>query len=137
MDMEITVYGEGEGEDENGETEETHRLPARMTVCPRCEGHGSHLTPSIGQHAYSQEEFNEAFAEEEEREAYFKRGGMYDVTCEECRGKRVVAVPDEARIAQDPTLAAIYARWQEQQRDAARSEAEDAYTYRMESGGYG
>lgn len=73
-------------------------LPARMEVCPRCDGFGTHLNPSIGEHAYSEEEFDEAFHEPEDREEYFKRGGIYDVTCRECHGNRVIAVPDEKRI---------------------------------------
>lgn len=68
-------------------------LPAKYEVCGTCEGNGTHLNPSIGQHAYSSEEFYESF-DEEEQEQYFKRGGMYDVQCEECNGKRVIAVPD-------------------------------------------
>ena len=76
-------------------------LPTRFEVCSRCEGHGTHLTPSIGEHAYTREEFEEAFFEDDEREAYFTRGGRYDVQCEECRGARVVAVIDCDRCTTD------------------------------------
>ena len=71
-----------------------HELPARFVVCPRCEGHGTHLNPSIGQHCYTAEEFRREFDDEEAAE-YFKRGGLYDVSCEQCHGARVVAVVDE------------------------------------------
>lgn len=81
---------------ENEEGESTaYTLPAHFEVCPRCEGHGTHLNPSIGEHAYSAEEFFEEFSEPEDREEYFRHGGIYDVTCEECGGKRVVPVIDE------------------------------------------
>lgn len=80
-------------QNDDGEEYET-KIPAKYEVCSRCEGHGTHLTPSIGEHAYSQEEFEESFCDEEDREQYFRRGGIYDVRCEECSGKRVVLVPD-------------------------------------------
>lgn len=64
----------------------TVRLPALRMVCPRCEGDGYILS----EHAYSQEEFNEAFHDEEERAQYFKRGGIYDISCPECGGRNVV-----------------------------------------------
>lgn len=105
----MTTTTEFTYEDEEA-VEHTAQLPARFEVCTRCEGHGTHLHPSIGQHAYSMEEFNEAFDDDESRQAYFERGGMYDVPCEECHGKRVVAVVDvKALKRQDP---ALYARYQ-------------------------
>jgi len=132
--MEIKLYNCSE-DDSDEDSETAYELPSRFAVCSRCEGHGTHLAPSIGEHAYSAEEFAESF-DEEEAGQYFKRGGIYDVPCEECRGRRVVEVPDEAQISRDPKLAALYARWQEQERESARSDAEDAYTRRMESGGW-
>jgi hypothetical protein len=76
--------------DDDGE-EISHSLPAMYVVCDRCEGFGTHLHEAIAEHAYSLEEFNESF-DEEEREEYFKRGGRYDVVCTECKGLRVVSV---------------------------------------------
>jgi hypothetical protein len=111
----------------------THSFPSINVICPRCEGYGTHLTPSIGQHAYSAEEFYDSF-DEEEQEQYFRRGGIYDVQCEECRGNRVVPEVDDKRLnSQDKML---YLEWQKAMEDWARSDAEDRATYRMESGGY-
>jgi hypothetical protein len=94
-------------ENENDEGEEiTYELPARMEVCNRCHGHGTHLNPNIGQHAYTPEEFAEAFDDDESREAYFTRGGMYDVTCESCGGQNVIAVVD--RDHADPKILKLY-----------------------------
>lgn len=81
-------------EGRNGVVRE-YDLEAIFEVCERCEGHGTHLHPDIGEHAYTMEEFNESF-DDEEREQYFKHGGMYDVPCVECKGARVVLVPDVA-----------------------------------------
>lgn len=102
-------------------------LPATFEVCGRCEGHGTHLNPSIGEHAYSQEEFDEAFDDDESREAYFKRGGMYDVQCQECHGKRVVAVLDESRFTK-PAHLKLLARIH----GAAEADAEYEAICRME-----
>lgn len=84
--MKITItYIDSDGNEVEAE------LPATNEVCAKCDGHGTHLNPSIGDHAYSAEEFAESF-DEEEREEYFRRGGRYDVTCECCKGKNVVKV---------------------------------------------
>ena len=124
-------------ESETGGTEETDEsLPGKFEVCPRCEGHGTHLTPSIGEHAYSAEEFNESFSDEEDRAEYFKRGGIYDVQCYECKGEKVVLVVDEDACRTDEEKALLemyYHQCEEQARDAA----EDRAMRRAEDGGYG
>ncbi len=110
---------------ENDEGEECEcELPSRFEVCPRCEGHGTHLTESIGSHAYSMEEFNESF-DEEEREHYFRRGGMYDVRCVECHGARVVSVVDE-EACKTPELAEVLKRYERKLADDALYERERA-----------
>jgi hypothetical protein len=119
--------------DDEGE-EVTHSFPSTNEVCPRCEGYGTHLTPSIGEHAYSMEEFYESFDDEEDREAYFQRGGKYDVQCEECKGNKVVEVVDESKLSDEQKV--LYAQWQESEEENARSDAEDRRTRYYESGGY-
>jgi len=69
-------------------------LPGKFEVCPGCEGHGTRLCEGMRGEAYTTEEFYESF-DDEQAEEYFKRGGRYDVTCEECQGARVIAVVDE------------------------------------------
>lgn len=83
--------------------ERTLKLPAKYEVCGRCEGHGKHLHPDIGEHAYTPEEFHESFDEEEAAE-YFKHGGRYDVTCYDCKGKRVVLVIDRDQMTKPAHL---------------------------------
>ena len=90
---------------DNGEDEPVqHKLVARYALCDDCGGEGTHLTPSIREHAYSQEEMEEEGPEFLEQ--YLLRGGIYDVTCLTCKGLRVVLVPDED--ASDPATLAIY-----------------------------
>lgn len=125
----IAIFmGAGDETDEETEIE----LPGKHEVCGRCEGHGTHLNPSIGQHAFTAEEFNEAFHDDEDREQYFKRGGIYDVPCERCGGGRVVVVADEARCS--PDQLAVLEMFRKQEGERARSEAEDRATMRRESG---
>ena len=126
MSIKLTWY------DEEGE-EITATFPSTNEVCPTCEGFGTHLNPSIGQHAYSREEFEDSF-DEEGREQYFQRGGIYDVRCEECRGNKVTQVVDEGKLSTEQKV--LYAQYQESEDRRARYDADDRATYRMESGGF-
>lgn len=118
--------------DEDGE-EVSHSFPSKNEVCHRCEGYGTHLNPSIGNHAYSQEEFYESF-DEEGREEYFKRGGIYDVQCEECKGNKVIEVVDESRLSEEQKK--LYEEYCEHEEDMARMDEDDRRTRYYESGGY-
>ena len=73
-----------------GEEEDEISLKARYEVCGRCEGRGSHVNPAIDGHGISAQEFAE---DPDFKEAHF--AGVYDVTCYECKGLRVVPVVDD------------------------------------------
>jgi hypothetical protein len=119
--------------DEAEQADDTEiELPGKHEVCARCEGFGTHLNPSIGEHAFTAEEFNESFHEDEDREQYFKRGGIYDVPCEQCGGAKVLIVVDEARCTSEQLATLEQVRQDENAR--AREEAEDRQTMRRESG---
>jgi RecJ-like exonuclease len=117
--------------DEDTDIEEEFDLPSKMEVCSHCEGHGTHLTPSIGEHAYTSEEFCEEF-DEEQREEYFKRGGIYDVTCYNCKGKNVVSVIDRCACEGNKVLSDILVKFDKQEQDRYYSEAESRAERRME-----
>lgn len=119
-------------ENEEGE-EVTHTFPSTNEVCNDCGGYGTHLTPGMRDHAYSQEEFAESF-DDEEREEYFSRGGRYDVQCETCHGSKVVEVVDESRLSEEQKV--LFAEWEEREERHAQWDAEDRATRRMENGGY-
>jgi len=93
--------------------ETTHTFPSKKVVCPDCDGHGTVLNPSMRGHAYTQEEFSDF--SDEEQDAYFNRGGMYDVTCPTCGGKNVVDEPDESRFTEEDKE--VFACWQKQQKE--------------------
>lgn len=67
-------------------------LPAKMKVCSRCEGRGTHVNPAIDGHGLTREDFD---ADPDFEEGYFS--GRYDIRCEECDGRNVVAEPDFKR----------------------------------------
>ncbi len=72
------------------------RVPCRFEVCGSCDGRGRYVNPSIDAHGLTADDFAEDpdFAED-----YFR--GVYDVTCDECRGQRVVPVPVECAHTTD------------------------------------
>ena len=76
------------------EDEGEEGFPCRYEVCPRCEGEGKHVNPSIDGNGLTQSDFDE---DPQFREDYFS--GMYDVTCYECHGNRVVPELDWSNIS--------------------------------------
>lgn len=114
--------------DENGD-KITLSLPSKKVVCPNCDGEGTHLCDSMRDHAYSAEEFEEDFTEEEQGE-YMASGGMYDVICQTCKGKRVIdEVNREACLSEEDK--ANLARFDEVEKDRREHEAECAAERRM------
>lgn len=83
-------------DDETAEYEA--ELPIHFEVCDRCRGKGTHTNPSIDGHGISAEEWANDW-DDESREMYMNGG--YDVSCEECGGRRVVPVVDEDRCDPD------------------------------------
>lgn len=115
---------------ENDDGEEINLvLPAKNEVCSDCGGDGKVLCDGMRGHAYTSEEFAESF-DDEEAEEYFKVGGRYDVECQTCQGRNVVAVVDEEHIPEDQKAAyALYVRYDRQR---AEGEADDRATERAE-----
>jgi hypothetical protein len=112
-----------------GDEEVIHQLPAKMAVCSRCNGEGTHTNPSIdgnGITASEMEELGDDF-----REDYMS--GVYDVTCTTCKGRNVVAVPDLARASF--TIKRAYVLHLRELRESAREDASEAWLRRAESGG--
>lgn len=113
------------------DSEAEHEFPSKMEVCDECQGESYVLCEGMRGHAYSREEFEEAF-DDEDREHYFRRGGKYDVICPSCKGKNVIAVVDEDKLT--PEQKVLFEEYQEQESERHRMDAEDRHTMRMESG---
>lgn len=76
---------------DEGDEEREVDIQCEWVVCPRCHGDGKHVHPDVDGHGISPDEFAE---DPDFAEAYFE--GVYDVTCYECGGMRVIAeLPDE------------------------------------------
>jgi len=64
-------------------------LPTKWAVCPICQGEGTHTNPSIDCGGLTQDDFDQ---DPHFREEYMS--GVYNVQCNYCEGRRVVAVVD-------------------------------------------
>ena len=116
-------------EDDNGD-EVVIEVAGKHDVCPECEGHGKVLCEGLRGVAFTHEDMSEAGPDF--REDYMS--GRYDVQCPECHGRRVVVVPDEQYMS-DEQKAQLKSHYLQLEAEAQWA-AEDAYTRRMESGGY-
>lgn len=95
-------------------------LPTIMAVCPRCEGRGTHVNPSIDGNGITADEMAELG--DDFREDYMS--GVYDVPCERCHGANVIPVVN--REACTPEALAAYdaeQRAEAEYRAECRSEA--------------
>jgi hypothetical protein len=104
---------------EEGEIEV--EIATKFDVCDRCEGRGSHVNPAIDGHGISPDEFRD---DPDFEEAYFR--GDYDVPCYECKGLRVVPVPDFERLSTEERAA-----WERQVQELADMAAEEEAERRM------
>lgn len=111
--------------DEEGETRVV--IPSKFEVCDRCEGKGTHVNPSVDGNGLSREDFD---ADPDFAEDYFS--GAYDVSCEDCGGKRVQLVPKEEGAT--PEQLKLIEEYWENKRESAREARADAYTRRAENG---
>lgn len=103
-----------------------YNVRGKYVVCDRCRGMGVHDHP-----AFANGIGEEDFAEDPEfRENYFS--GRYDVACEECKGIRVIGVPDEDYMT--PAERKAWETWQNEDEERCRQAAQDAAIYRAECG---
>ena len=110
-------------EDEDGIERE---LPTRWELCDVCDGKGTHVNPNIDRNGLTAEDFHD---DPDFFDNY--RRGDYDMSCNRCGGRRVVAVVDE-----DHTESHLLKLYREQcdaewEADAA-DRAEAAYFARFE-----
>ncbi len=109
--------------DDDGE-EELVKLPFRFVTCDLCSGRGTHVNPSIDAGGITGEQFADDpdFADD-------YRGGVYDVTCYECGGKRVVPELDDGptgKMTEEQTkqAAAFWRQEADREDDLAEERAE-------------
>lgn len=118
------------GKDDEGDYEEMVEFPYKYAICDVCEGHGSHVKPSVDRDGITESE--RAEWDPDEWEAY--QGGAYDQTCNNCGGTGKAIVFDTENMT--PEQRKTYVKYEEDQYEFDRLDREDARTRRMESGGY-
>ena len=107
-----------------GENGKEIPLPTCWEVCDRCNGEGKHSNPSIDGNGITASEMAEMCYEDEDfADNYFS--GVYDVTCHQCDGKRVMKVVNLGAMSEEDI--AEYHSQQEQRRE---SELESYYERR-------
>jgi hypothetical protein len=111
-------------DDEDGEHQETYRLPAVWIICDTCSGNGAH-SRHLG--AITHEDRCTDWDEESWEE--YMTGG-YDRRCEDCKGTGKVLVVDKLTCPKD--LLEKYQSWQDFLDECER---EDRITSYYESGG--
>lgn len=79
----------------NGDQVIPMMLPSHRIVCPRCEGEGRHVNPAVDGDGLTEEQLSDP----DFREGY--KSGRYDVTCEICKGDRVVEEVDEDSLTDE------------------------------------
>ena len=74
-------------EDDDGIERE---LPTRFEACDVCDGKGTHVNPNIDRQGLTGDDFHN---DPDFFDNY--RRGDYDISCNRCGGRRVIAVVDE------------------------------------------
>jgi hypothetical protein len=80
---------------EDGEGNELE-IPAKFEVCSTCDGKGKHVNPAIDSNGLTEEDFD---MDPDFRENYFS--GMYDMPCNECKGRRVSPIVNEEGMSEE------------------------------------
>lgn len=79
-----------------------HDANPPFMVCPGCDGHGTRANPAFDGMPVHPDAFDGDYEDMREfMSEYTTRGGMYDVACWECNGKRVVPQPCACRRCED------------------------------------
>lgn len=102
--------------------EAEHEVKCRYEVCPTCGGRGKHVNPSIDAGGLTGSDI----AELDGGSGEFLNGytwGVYDVSCYECKGAKVVPEPIESDES-DKILRALAERAEEDASYAAERESE-------------
>ncbi len=100
----------------------TRWLPAKRELCSRCDGNGTHTNPAIDGNGITGDEMRE-LGEDFQRDYM---SGVYDVSCEACKGQRWVLVVDRDTCTPEQLKA-----WDTHMDDLAASYAESEAERRM------
>jgi len=93
-------------------------LPTRWELCDVCDGKGTHVNPNIDRQGLTADDFHD---DPDFFDNY--RRGDYDIPCNRCGGRRVVAVVDED-ATEAPLLKLYRAECEAKAEDEAYAAAE-------------
>jgi hypothetical protein len=114
-------------DDKTGEQVE-HELPGKRVICAKCDGTGTHVNPNVdGPSGLSSEDFDE---DPDFKRDYF--AGVYDVTCTNCEGEKVVVILNRRRALK--TNPELLQRYEDDRVERTRESYEEAHLRRMEMG---
>ena len=123
----VALWGGTGGE---GDEQPEFSLAVEVVLCGNCGGEGQHLRNSLRGIAFSSsdEDYDPDFMDE-------MREGNYDQRCDECGGEG--RIYDLVEPLEGSKERALYDEVLETMGNYAQMDADDAYTRRMKSGGYG
>jgi hypothetical protein len=94
-------------------------FPTKLDVCPVCQGRGSYVNPAIDGNGLGADDFAE---DPDFEESY--HAGVYDITCVNCGGHKVVDAVDEGKLSKRQLF--HYNMCIKQQREQLTVEREEA-----------
>ena len=117
--------------DDDGNEGEDHAgfVAAAYEVCGTCRGKGTHVNPAIDGQGITESDW--ADWDPDERAGYFR--GDYDVTCDGCKGQRVVAIVELPRPhgQPDPLATALAGYFRDVAASRVESDRERMWEHRM------
>jgi hypothetical protein len=94
------------------------RLPFEFEVCSSCDGRGKYVDPNIDSQGITMEDWDDWSVEDKEN----YMDGFYDVTCEECKGEKVVPSLSDTYYGELNIIASL-----------VKKKTEDDYQYARDS----
>lgn len=89
-------------------------VTAHYEVCPTCEGHGVHVRQDI-----DDSQLVDQMREDGDSDGLQDyKDGAFDVICTECKGQRVILIPDLSKIPE--MFITMIEEWEEEVRESRR-----------------
>lgn len=106
----------------------SNRHQWRWAICDCCDGHGKRDNPAFS-NGITSSEWHEEW-DDDERQSYL--GGVYDVTCGDCRGLGKMQVPIVSALPYSVRREMV----EERRRERAEAESDRDYRAEMRHCGY-
>lgn len=104
-------------------------VPWKYVICDHCNGHGTHVNPSIDGNGITSEEWDRDW-DDDAREDYF--AGVYDVSCEARCHEGKIMVPNTDNMTEE--MQKIIKKWEHEESERDYENRCDARTRWYEDG---